>query len=318
VRRRTSSARGRALGRSVLLVDIGNTRIKWALWRDGGLTRMQAAFHGGWSRGDYERHLFRRARPSGVRSRRNRAASRRAARPLQPTQVIVASVAGARVNRLLAAAAGRACGIRPRFIATSRRAAGVTTRYTETWRLGVDRFAGVIGARSLLGAAGACVINAGTAVTIDLLDAQGVHRGGAILPGPRLMVSSLLDGTAGIGRRAREKTGKRPKEGGWRAGLFARSTRAAIEEGARYAVASAVDRAAMEARRVLGRTPKVLLTGGGADELERLIQARHARVPDLVLRGIAAQAELPLRTPRGRAPRARAAAADSAKGAAPA
>jgi len=144
----------------------------------------------------------------------------------------------------------------------------------------------------LLGARGACVINAGTAVTIDLLDAHGVHRGGAILPGPRMMVSSLLDGTAGIEKRARDNAMGRTPRGRGHAGLFARSTRDAIEEGARYAVASAVDRSVVEAHRLLGRAPRVLLTGGGAGQLEPLIRARHIRVPDLVLRGIAAHAGL--------------------------
>ncbi|HUN76710.1 MAG TPA: type III pantothenate kinase [Steroidobacteraceae bacterium] len=265
---RSSQARAAAL-----LVDIGNTRIKWAIWRAGRPGRMRAAFNADWSRADYERELF------GERV----------------SAIIVASVAATRVNHLVASAARRACGIAPRFIATPRRAAGVTTRYVETWRLGVDRFAGVAGARVLLGARAACVVNAGTAVTIDLLDASGVHRGGAILPGPRMMVSSLLAGTAGIDRRARNSgatRAARDKGRGGRGGLFARSTRDAIEEGARYAVASAVDRAAAEARRVLGRAPQVLLTGGGAEELEPLIQARHRCVPDLVLRGVAAVAGL--------------------------
>jgi type III pantothenate kinase len=224
---------------------------------------------------DYERELFAE----------NRA----------PAKIIVASVAGPRVNRLVAKAAQHRCAVRARFMSTSRQAAGVTTRYREPWRLGVDRFAGVIAARSLLGPRSACVINAGTAVTIDLLDARGVHRGGAILPGPRMMISSLLDGTAGIAKRARDNdaTTRTPRRG--RAAFFARSTRDAIEEGARYAVASAVDRAALEAHRVLGGTPPVLLTGGGADELEPLIRARHIRVPDLVLRGVAAHAGLALR-----------------------
>jgi type III pantothenate kinase len=274
-------------GPTALLVDIGNTRIKWAIWRDGRLGRMRAALHAGWSQRDYQRELF---------DARNR----------HPSAIIVASVAGTRVNRPLAVAAWRAWGVRPQFMATSRRAAGVTTRYIETWRLGVDRFAGVIGARSLLGGRSACVINAGTAVTIDLVDARGVHRGGAILAGPRMMVSSLLEGTAGIGRRARDNPAKLRRRGRRHAGLFARSTRDAIEQGARYAVASAVDRAVVEARRALGRAPRVLLTGGGADELEPLIRARRMLVPDLVLRGIAAHAGLALRGPDGARPRARA------------
>jgi type III pantothenate kinase len=267
----------------VLLVDIGNTRIKWAMWHDGRLGRMRAASHGAWSQKDFEQHLFRGARPLRV------------AEVPRFAEILVASVAGERVERLLTAAARRAWGARPQFMATSRRAAGVTTRYVETWRLGVDRFAGVIGARSLIGAAGVCVVNAGTAVTIDLLDERGVHLGGAILPGPRLMVSSLLSGTAGIGKRARENAASRRNMSSSRNGLFARSTRAAIEEGALYAVASAIDRAVAEAQDMLGRPPQVMLTGGGAEEVEPLIRSRHTRVPDLVLRGIAAHAGLPLR-----------------------
>ncbi len=270
---------------SILLVDIGNTRIKWATWRNGRLGRMRAAVHTAWSQRDYERHLFERS--GGKRQ------------PPGRFQIVVTSVAGARVDRLLARAARHACGARPRFIETSRRAAGVTTRYIETWRLGVDRFSGVIGARSLLGPVCACVVNAGTAVTIDLLDERGVHRGGAILPGPRLMVSSLLEGTAGIGRRAHENAAGRRRRGERGAALFARSTRTAIEAGALYAVASAVDRAVAEARRMLGKTPRLLLTGGGADELQPLIRTRHVQVPDLVLRGVAALAGLAVRA-RGR------------------
>ncbi len=265
----------------VLLVDIGNTRIKWAIWRDGRLGRMRAAAHAAWSQRDYEWHLFEQS-----------GGKRLAAGGLQ---IVVASVAGARVNRLLVRAARHACDARPRFIETSRRAAGVTTRYVETWRLGVDRFAGVIGARSLLGPVCACVVNVGTAVTIDLLDERGVHRGGAILPSPPMMVSSLLGGTAGIGRRARENATSRSRRGRRGAALFALSTRAAIEEGALYAVASAVDRAVSEARRMIGKTPRLLLTGGGAHELERHIRTRHVRVPDLVLRGVAAHAGLAVR-----------------------
>jgi type III pantothenate kinase len=284
-------------GGAVLLVDIGNTRIKWTIWRDGRLGRMRAAFHAGWSQRDYERELFGGPAPRGLTSRAFPQRERRlreARSKGRPAAISVASVAGAGANRLLARAAAHAWGVRPRFIVTSRRAAGVTTRYVDTWRLGVDRFAGVIGARSLLGAGGACVINVGTAVTIDLLDARGVHRGGVILPGPRMMVSSLVKGTAGIGKRARDHASSSATRGRGHAGLFARSTRDAIERGARYAVASAVDRAVLEAQRVLGEIPRVLLTGGGAEEIDPLIQAHYIRVPDLVLRGIAAHAGLAL------------------------
>ncbi len=268
---------------SVLLVDIGNTRIKWAIWRNGRIGPMRAAAHAGWLRKDYERRIF-------------------GARPARISRIIVASVAGAPVDRRLAAAARSAAGVQPEFIRTSRRAAGVTTRYVDPWRLGVDRFVGAIGAHQIAGARAVCVVNAGTTVTIDLIDGMGVHRGGAILPGPQLMVHSLLKSTAGIARRAREAAARRSGRGHSRSlrapDLFARSTKSAIGQGALYAVAALVDRAVAEARRLLGTVPLVLLSGGGVEQLEPLIRSRHIKANDLVLRGIAVHARLAVRAER--------------------
>ncbi|MGB6451435.1 MAG: type III pantothenate kinase [Steroidobacteraceae bacterium] len=265
---------------SVLLVDIGNTRIKWAVWLNGRIGPMRAAAHAGWSRKDYERRVF-------------------GSRPARLSRIIVASVAGARVDRRLAAAARSATRVQPEFIATERRAAGVTTRYVDPWRLGVDRFVGAIGAHQLAGARAVCVVNAGTTLTIDLIDGKGVHRGGVILPGPQLMVHSLLESTAGIARRARDAAAGGAGQGRSRSrrapDLFARSTKSAIGQGALYAVAALVDRAVAEARRALGTLPMVLLSGGGAEQLEPLIRSRHLKAADLVLRGIAVHAGLAVR-----------------------
>ncbi|MGH8150801.1 MAG: type III pantothenate kinase [Steroidobacteraceae bacterium] len=279
----------------MLLVDIGNTRIKWALWQSGRIGPLHAAAHAGWSRENFERRVFGggRSRSSG---RGQAARVTRAPGRMQVTRIIVASVAGAGADRRFAAAARGAAGVRPEFIATSRRAAGVTTRYREPWRLGVDRFVAAIGAHRLAGARGACVVNAGTTVTIDLVDGGGVHYGGAILPGPELMVSSLMRSTAGIERRARETAapgrGRRSSRG---ASLFARSTKAAIWAGAHLAAAAAVDRAFAEARGKLGARPLLLLTGGAAGALGPLIRSRCVRVADLVLRGVAVYGGLELR-----------------------
>ncbi len=286
---RTGASRGS--GVSVLLVDIGNTRIKWAVWHDGRIGPMRASAQAGWSRRDYERRIF-----GGL--------------PAKVSRVVVASVAGARIDRLFAAAARGATGTQPEFIATARRAAGVTTRYVDPWRLGVDRFVGAIAAHHLVGGHAACVVNAGTTVTIDLVDGKGVHRGGAILPGPPLMVRSLLDGTAGIERRAREAAAGHGSPGRVERGrggprarvsdLFARSTKTAIGHGALHAVAAAVDRAVVEAREALGTVPVVLLSGGGAESIAPLIRSRHVGVPDLVLRGVAAHAGLAVQGVRTR------------------
>jgi type III pantothenate kinase len=252
---------------SVLLVDIGNTRIKWATWRDGRLGRQQAREHAGWTQREIGRELF------GARSG-------------ELNRILVASVVGQRLNGAFRAAALRIVAVRPEFVTSARTAGGVTTRYVEPWRLGVDRFMAAIGAHHYARGRPACVVNAGTTLTIDLVDARGVHRGGAILPGFELMVESLFRSTEGIARRAQGEAAGR--------GLFARSTRAAVDRGASYASAALVDRAVREARRALATLPLVLLTGGAAVRLAPLVRSRHVHVPDLVLRGVALQAGLPL------------------------
>jgi type III pantothenate kinase len=248
---------------SVLLVDIGNSRIKWAPLQQGRLGTQRAAANGRWGMRDYERIVMSRGR--GIE------------------RILVASVAGARIDRLLARAARRATGRAPLFVASVRRAGGVTTRYTEPWRLGVDRFVASIGAFALSGGKAALVVDVGTAMTLDLVDARGVHRGGAIVPGPALMVDSLLRDTSGIAMRAR----------GARAGraLFAKNTRAAIEQGARFAAAALVDRAVAEASALLGSRPIVFLTGGAATSVRPLVKCAHRHVPALVLRGLAVLAQ---------------------------
>ena len=245
--------------RSTLLVDIGNTRIKWALLAGTTLGRGRAAAHSGWRAADYARRLFTAARA--------------------PERAVVASVAGPRVNRAFAMAARRA-GVAARFVTVPRRGGGVTVGYAEPWRLGVDRFAAVVGAHEIFHGVPVCVVGVGTAMTIDLVDVDGRHRGGVIVPAPDLMVQTLLSQTYGIRRRAHGGAA-----GG--RGIFGRSTRDGIERGSRYAAAALVDRAVEEGSAALGREPLVVLSGGDAGAVRPLLKSRCIAVPDLVLRGLA-------------------------------
>lgn len=245
-----------------LLVDIGNTRIKWARLTDGRMGKQHAAVHVGWKAEQYARRVIGRQWPKGE------------------GRIVVASVAGREVDSLLTAAARRMGAPAPEFVASERRAAGLTTEYLEPWRLGVDRFVAAIGAHHLASGQPVCIVSVGTAMTLDLVDGSGKHRGGAIVPGPALMVNSLLTHTNGIRRRA---------TGGpsGLTSLFAKTTRTAIGQGALYAAAAVVDRAIEEARIQLGSRPLVLLTGGGAGTIKPLIRNTLVSLPDLVLHGLA-------------------------------
>jgi type III pantothenate kinase len=245
-----------------LLIDVGNTRVKWTRLVNGQTGKHRAAANAGWTAEQYARRVIGRGWGAGG------------------GRIIVSSVAAPQVRRMLVAAARKSGAPVPEFVTSQRSAAGITTEYLEPWRLGVDRFVGAIGAHHLASGQPVCVVNVGTAMTLDLVDGKGVHRGGAIIPGPLLMVNSLLTGTSGIRRRA----------AGGRSGLaslFARTTRTAIGQGSLYAAASVVDRAVEEARAQLGARPLVLLSGGGSAAIKPLIRNTAISLPDLVLHGLA-------------------------------
>jgi type III pantothenate kinase len=240
----------------IVVVDIGNSRIKWASFDGRALGSSRAALHAKWRAADYAR-LFAGA----------------------PERLLVSSVAAGDVERALRRAARRA-RIPLTFVSVPRRAAGVTVGYADPWRLGVDRFVAAVAAHQLFPRLPVLIVGVGTAMTLDLLDARGHHQGGAIIPGPRLMIDSLLTKTHGIRRRA--AGGARPD-----AGIFGRSTRDGIERGARFAAAALIERAAAEAHVRLRRAPLVVLMGGDAPLVRPLIGVHAVGVPDLVLKGLA-------------------------------
>ena len=244
---------------NTLLVDIGNTRVKWATMHGSKQSRMQAAAHE--DSGLALRALVRDA-------------------PRDVSRVIVVSVVDEALSRVLDAAVRRRFDIAPEYISSTRRACGVTNSYRDTWRLGADRWVSAIGAYALAGGRGVVIANAGTALTIDAVTAGGRHRGGAIAPGPKVMVESLLSGTHGIRRRA---------QGGDASvrSLFATDTASALAAGSQFAAAAFIDRAVAEAARAFRSRPVLFLTGGAAPMLKRHLVTHAREVPDLVLRGLA-------------------------------
>jgi type III pantothenate kinase len=250
---------------SILLVDIGNTRAKWAVLRGARLSAPRALPHD--ARGTSLAQLVRAA-------------------PRDVERVVAVCVSGARHERALAAAVRKRFGLRTEFIRSTRAAAGVRNGYRDTWRLGADRWVGAIAAHALAGRRPALVVNIGTALTVDAVHG-GRHLGGAIVPGPSTMIESLLSGTHGIRRRARGAANAGNGARGASRKLFAADTASALEAGAAFATAAFVDRSFAEARRVFGVAPLLLVSGGAAPALRPYIKSRVRLVPDLVLRGLA-------------------------------
>jgi type III pantothenate kinase len=241
----------------MLLIDVGNTRIKWAIHDAGRLGPQLAEAHAGWSVSDVHRHMTGQA---GV-----------------PERLVVSNVGGPRVAALLTEAA-QTWGIRPIFVQAGAEAAGVRNAYAEPAKLGVDRWLALIASHAMVAGA-ACVASIGTAMTIDGIDAHGQHLGGLITPGPQMMVKSLLHGTSDIAARSGTPQSS--------ATVLANDTATAVHNGARHALAALIVRAADWVRLQVDQPPAVILTGGASPQVADLLPWGCQCVPDLVLRGLA-------------------------------
>jgi type III pantothenate kinase len=242
-----------------VLVDIGNTRIKWAMLERGRLVRRGSAVH---------RHSLDTA-----------LAELATALPPKP-HIVAANVAGEAVGQRLEALVASRPGGSLELIATAAERFGVRCAYADPGRLGVDRWVAVLAAYHAAQSA-ACVMSAGTAVTFDAVDAGGGHLGGLIFPGPGLLAAALDRNTSNIGRTAPTTAVPRGLE------LLGRDTDAAVGHGAWLALAAGLDRAAATVAHALGTTPVVYLTGGDAEALSGWLETRVELRADLVLEGLA-------------------------------
>lgn len=143
--------------------------------------------------------------------------------------------------------------------------------YAVPQHLGVDRFLTLLAAVDV---GPALLVGVGTALTCDLLDGDGLHRGGRIAPSPRLMRQAL---------HARAPV--LPERGGLYV-AFADDTDHALASGCEGAALALIERSLVEAGQLLGVRPALWLHGGGAQDLRPRLPP-HEWIPDAVLRGLA-------------------------------
>lgn len=242
-----------------LLIDFGNTRLKWATL---DRARVQA---GG---------VFAHAECALTAELR-----REWSELTHVDAVLVASVVAPKLELELGALVQERFGFDADFLRSPAAALGLRNAYAEPARLGIDRFLAMAAAHAERPCA-RVLISVGTALTLDALDAEGVHHGGLILASPRLMREALISGTARVGA-AEGHYVEMPT-----------NTADAVVSGALDAAVGAITRFRAVATRRLGTSPSVLLTGGGGDELSSLLGDAE-RVHDLVLRGLAMWAQAP-------------------------
>lgn len=235
-----------------LLLDVGNSRLKWALAQGAALTHSGTLAHDG--------------EPAAAVDRL----------PVATVDdVWIAHVTGAGHEAALAAALRARFGATPQIARSAARWQGLSSAYAEPQRLGIDRWLVMIAAWAESRSA-CCVVDAGTALTIDCVDSAGRHQGGVICAG------LLTQQQATLGRTRFET---RPVPADYRAAL-GRDTEACVREGALLACLGAIDRGAAAAEPGARR----LLTGGDAATLLPHLPPGWTLRPDLVLEGLLAYA----------------------------
>ncbi|MFO1352209.1 MAG: type III pantothenate kinase [Gammaproteobacteria bacterium] len=161
-----------------LLVDVGNSRVKWMATERGAIQARGAFAHAGHDPAGWGDWLWRALPP--------------------PALMVVASVAGDAVEAALKDWALRVWGLQAYFARSEAQAFGIVNGYDNPRQLGVDRWVKLIAARSL-GQRDYVVVSAGTAVTLNALRRDGRFLGGVILPGIELMSQALFRNTQQIG-----------------------------------------------------------------------------------------------------------------------
>ena len=265
------------LGDTVLLADVGNTRIKLAVVADhgidaSGVRRLPTVA----KRQDLDSHGFR---PANLESWLNQAAPTAAV-------VLVASVHDAAAARLEAAiaelSATRHRALRQRRIRHLDLPLEIDV--AEPHRVGIDRLAAAAAAGLVSRPGrGAIIVDCGTAATVDIVSPTGRFLGGAILPGPALMARALAEGTSRLPAVAALEQESPPVMPG-------RSTQDAIAAGIGWGIRGAIARLVAEARAAVGVESDVILTGGWRGAVRDALPGA-IEMPELVLAGIALAAE---------------------------
>jgi type III pantothenate kinase len=250
---------------SFLAIDIGNTRLKWALYDQPtpGATLLQQG--------------------AVFIETIDELAERDWLDLPHPTSMLGCVVAGDAVRRRVEEQL-ELWDFEPHWVVPSEREAGLTNGYDYPSRLGADRWVALAGARSRALAAAAqrptgkpcpcLVVMVGTAVTVDALDADGRFLGGLILPGFGMMLRALEMGTANL----KVPTGEVVD--------FPTNTSDALMSGGAYAIAGAIERQVRRLRERTGVDPMLLMTGGAAVKLAPITDLPFETVETLIFEGL--------------------------------
>ena len=245
---------------SFLAIDIGNTRLKWALYTRGDPGEQPVA--------------------AGAEFLENidKLADGEWSRLAKPARMLGCCVAGDAVKRRVEEQMEELWDVPAHWVVPSAAEAGIVNGYDHPTRLGADRWVAMIGAWHRMRAAGPdrpmVVVMVGTAVTVEAVDVHGRFLGGLILPGHGIMLRALESGTAGL----HVPTGDVRD--------FPTNTSVALTSGGTFAIAGAIERMVQHVRRHCGAEPACYMTGGAGWKMAPHMSVQFELVESLIFDGL--------------------------------
>jgi type III pantothenate kinase len=248
---------------SFLALDVGNTRLKWALY-DSPQPGATLLAHGA----EFLENIDKLAEDPW------------STLP-EPGHILGCIVAGDAIRRRVAAQL-ELWDTTPQWVVASAAEAGLTNGYDHPTRLGADRWVAMIGARQRMLANAELkgehrpivVVMVGTAVTVEAIDTDGRFLGGFIIPGHGIMLRALESGTAGLHVPTGEVVD------------FPTNTSDALTSGGTFAIAGAVERMIQHVRKRCGAEPVCIMTGGAGWKMAPSMSVPFELVDSLIFDGL--------------------------------
>ncbi len=245
-----------------LLLDVGNTRVKWARVRSGLYEFSGSMPLAGLSVDSFLQQIWSESD--------------------KPVLVVMSAVGDGEWVRMLRFSIANAWTSRLLEVVAEVNRDGLKNGYTQPQRLGSDRWAALLGAWRMQSEA-ICVVDAGTALTMDVVNNGGEHLGGLIVPGLAMMRQCLVLGTAKVSTQLAQDAQDESEQ---TFGLLGRNTVQAVSGGALWTLAAGVERLRAQAYDLVGGSMRCVITGGDAQQLLPLLSGDWQWTPDLVLRGL--------------------------------
>ncbi|HFD12188.1 MAG TPA: type III pantothenate kinase [Crenotrichaceae bacterium] len=237
-----------------LLIDIGNTRIKWAIQSNQDLVLTGALVH------------LNHPDLSTLLDQCWQALER-------PVNVLVSNVAGQHFQHIVAKWSMQTWGRAPEFVTVKSGDFKLMSKYSIQ-SLGIDRWMALLGLYGRFSLP-AIVVDCGSAVTTDALNSTGMHTGGLIMPGLTMMKNALFKGTC-----------VQPVSSGYAGHKIGVDTDGAIQSGTVNAICGMIDRFVLLLEQQDCINPKIVLTGGDAQSIAEELGRPVTIEPDLVLLGL--------------------------------